>query len=146
MTQETSSDLEARLRQWEQIPYWAHLGIKVVEGRKAYAKLSMVFSDAMRSRNPELMHGGALASLVDAAVGAAVATLQEPDDPTWGGQATLDINVSFLSAVRGGTVYAEGTLIRYSRTVCFGDVDVRDDAGQLVAKGRATYMIVRRQA
>lgn len=144
MTRDATAELEARLRRWEEIPYWAHLGIKIVEVRKGYAKLRMAFTDPLRSRDPERLHGGALASLVDAAVGAAVATLQEPDDPTWVGQATIELNVSFLSAARGTAVVAEGVLLRHSRTLCFGDVDVRDETGQLVAKGRATYLIVRR--
>lgn len=131
MAEDPASDLLTWLRKWEQIPYWEHLGIKVVKGRKGYAKLSLAFTDRLRRRNPALMHGGALASLVDAAVGAAVATLRESDDTGWSGQATLDLNISFLSAVHG-------------RTVCFSDVDIRDEAGRLVAKGHATYLIVRR--
>jgi acyl-CoA thioesterase len=146
MVQDAASALETRLKQWEQIAFWRHLGIKVVQVRPGYARLSMPFSDPLRSRDPERIHGGAIATLVDASVGAAVATLQQPDDPTWAGQATTDLNVSFLSAARGGTIFGEATIIRQSRTLCFGDVDIRDEAGELLAKGRATYVIIRRPA
>ena len=37
---------------------------------------------------------------------------------------------------------AEGMLLRRGRTVAFGEVRVTDDAGALVAVGRATYLIL----
>jgi uncharacterized protein (TIGR00369 family) len=145
MTPDAAADLQTRLKEWEQIAFWRHLGITVVEVRPGFARLKMPFSDQLRSRDPERLHGGAIASIVDAATGAAVATLRDLDDPTWAGQATIDLNVTYVGAARGAFVTADGTIIRHSRTFCFGDVEVRDESGELVAKGRATYMIIRRR-
>jgi uncharacterized protein (TIGR00369 family) len=145
MTQDATPDLQSRLKEWEQIAFWRHLGITVAEVRPGFARLHMPFSDQLRSRDPERLHGGAIASLVDATVGAAVSTLRDPNDESWLAQATTDLNVSYLNPARGPTVIGEATIIKHSRTLCFGDVDIRDESGELVAKGRATYMIIRRR-
>jgi len=87
------------------------------------------------------VHGGVLATLVDAAVGGALGTY---GSAAAGGvdQATLDLNVSFVGAARGDAVFAEGKILRRGRTIAFGETRVTDSAGTLVAVGRATYMII----
>jgi uncharacterized protein (TIGR00369 family) len=57
-------------------------------------------------------------------------------------QATLDVNVSFVGAARGDTIFAEGKILRRGRTIAFGETRVTDSTGTLVAVGRATYMII----
>jgi len=91
------------------------------------------------------MHGGAIASLIDSAAGAAVLTLHEDDDPTWAGIATLDMNVSYLNPAMTEVV-AEATVLRASRTLVFVTVDVRDREGTLLAAGRCTYAIARKSS
>ena len=86
---------------------------------------------------------GAIGSLIDAAAGAATATLRREDDETWSGQATTDLNVTFLNAATSD-VTAEGRVLRSGRSVAFVQVDVRDTEGKAIAVGRATYMIIRR--
>lgn len=99
---------------------------------------------ALGTRRADVMHGGAVASLIDAAAGAAVLTLREEGDGTWTGQATLDMNVTFLNAATTDIV-AEATVLRHTRSLAFVAIDVRDDQGALAAVGRATYSIMRSQ-
>jgi uncharacterized protein (TIGR00369 family) len=128
------------------VAYWSTLGI-VVEGAEAPGRvtLRLPMRDALGTRRPDVMHGGAIASLIDAAAGAATATLREPDDETWSGQATLDLNVTFLNAATGDAI-ARTTVLRGSRTLSFVSVEVTDEAGTLLAAGRATYSILRKRA
>ena len=121
--------------------FWQHLGIEVVEVREAWAKLRVNVSDDLRNAPGAPVHGGVYAALVDAAIGCALATVN-PESAGGVGQTTLDLNVSYLAAARGATIFAEGTLLRRGRSVAFGDVRVTDDAGALVAVGRATYLIL----
>ena len=93
-------------------------------------------------------HNGDVAkarSLIDSAAGAATSTVRELDDETWGGQATTDMNVTFLAAATGRIV-AEARVLRSSRSFSFVQVDVRAEDGTLVATGRATYTIIRRRS
>lgn len=125
------------------VAYWSTLGI-VVDGVDdvGRVRLSLPMRTELGTRRPDVMHGGAIASLIDAAAGAAVLTLREDGDQTWTGQATLDMNVTFLNAAVTG-IAAEATVLRSTRTLAFVGVDVRDQAGALLAVGRATYAIMR---
>jgi uncharacterized protein (TIGR00369 family) len=129
----------------ESVAYWQTLGITVDQAERGHVHLRLAMREALGTRRPEVMHGGAIASLIDAAAGAATSTLQEPDDDTWSGQATTDMNATFLSAATGDVV-AEGTVLRSSRSFSFVGVEVRSEDGTLVAVGRATYTIIRRRS
>src|SRR4030095_13674705 len=91
------------------------------------------------------VHGGVLATVVDAAVGGALGTY---GSAAAGGvdQATLDLNVTYIAAARGEAIFAEGKIIRRGRSVAFGETRVTDASGTLVAVGRATYMIIQPRA
>lgn len=125
------------------VPYWALLGIELAEVERGRAVARLPMRPALGTRRADVMHGGAIASLIDAASGAAVATLRDPADETWAGHATTDLNVSYLRAVRG-EARAEARVLRAGRSVIFTTIDVRDEAGELAATARATYAIARR--
>ena len=126
-----------------EIRYWGLLGIELVEAERGRVTLRLAMRPQLATRRPDVMHGGALASLVDAASGAVVATLRDPADETWAGHATTDLNISYLRAARG-PVRATGRTLRAGRTAVFVGVEVEDAEGELVAMGRATYAIARR--
>ena len=100
--------------------------------------------DELRNAPGAPVHGGVYATLVDAAVGCALATVNR-ESAGGVGQSTLDLNVTYLARARGDAVFAEGVLLRHGRSVAFGDVKVTDTDGTLVAVGRATYLILPRQ-
>lgn len=128
----------------DSVAYWTTLGIVVDEAERGRVRLRLPMRDALGTRRPDVMHGGAIASLIDAAAGAATSTLRQPDDETWTGQATTDMNVTFLNAATGDVV-AESNVLRSSRSLAFVGVEVRSEDGTLVAAGRATYTIIRRR-
>jgi acyl-CoA thioesterase len=121
--------------------FWATLGIEVVEAGEGWVRLRVLVRDDLRNAPGAPVHGGVLATLVDAAVGGALGTY---GDAASGGvdQTTLDLNVSFVAAARGDALVAEGRILRRGRTIAFGEARVTDAAGTLVAVGRATYMIL----
>ncbi len=127
------------------VAYWATLGI-LVDGVDAVGRvrLSLPMRPELGTRRPDVMHGGAIASLIDAAAGAAVLTLRQDGDESWTGQATLDMNVTFLNAAITG-ITAEANVLRSTRTLAFVAIDVRDEAGALLAVGRTTYAIMRQR-
>ncbi len=126
------------------VAYWATLGIAVDAVHEAgHVTLSLPMRSDLGTRRADVMHGGAIASLIDAAAGAALLTSIEEGDETYRGQATLDLNVTFLNAATTD-VRAEGRILRASRTLAFTSIEVRDAADTLVAVGRATYSVIRR--
>ena len=144
MTSDAESDRLFALIDAAGVAYWQTLGISVESAEVGLVRLRLPMSPALGTRRAEVMHGGAIASLIDAAAGASTATLRREDDETWTGQATLDLNATFLAAATSDVI-AEGKVLRSSRAFSFVSVDVRDEDGTLVATGRATYTIIRKR-
>jgi acyl-CoA thioesterase len=121
--------------------FWRYLGIEVEAAGEGWVKLRVPMRDELRNAAGAPVHGGVLATLVDAAIGGALGTYGVA---AGGGvdQATLDLNVSFVGAARGDALLAEGRIIRRGRTIAFGETRVTDATGTLVALGRATYMLL----
>ena len=140
---DTDAQLLARVQERARTNnYWRYLGVEVLDAAEGYVRLRVPVRDELRNADGAPVHGGVISSLVDAAVGGALSTLHE--FAAGGvGQATLDLNVSFLGAVRGGAVVAEGRILKRGGTIAFGEAELRDEAGELAAKGRVTYMILR---
>jgi uncharacterized protein (TIGR00369 family) len=121
--------------------FWAYLGVQVDDAGEGWVRLRVPVKDGLRNAAGAPVHGGVLSALVDMAVGGALGTTH--DNAAGGvGQATLDLNVSFLAAAGDGDIVAEGRLLRRGRSVAFGEARITDGAGKLVAVGRATYMLL----
>ncbi|HXI91982.1 MAG TPA: PaaI family thioesterase [Blastocatellia bacterium] len=83
-----------------------------------------------------IMHGGAIATLIDTAVAFAILGASEPDARF----TTIEMKVNYLSAVREGRVIADAKLIRDGRRIVVAECDLFDSTGKLAAKGLLTYM------
>ena len=125
--------------------FWRHLGVRVVEAEPGRVRLRVSVRDEIKNAVGAPVHGGVYSALVDMAVGGALGTLHEESEGGVG-QTTLDLNVSYLSGVRDGDIYAEGRILRHGRTIAFGEVTVSDGKGQTLAVGRATYMILAKRS
>lgn len=134
---------EALRQRWEAEPYHRLLGVAVEELGEGYARLRLPFRLENRNRNGPI-HGGAISSLVDMAAVVALDSALDYSDPDLLGHTTIELNVSYLEAATGAAL-AEARLLRLGRTIAVCDIDVRDEAGTPVAKGRATFMLFRRQ-
>lgn len=121
--------------------FWRYLGVQVDDAGEGWVRLRVPVKDGLRNSAGAPVHGGVLGSLVDMAVGGALGTTHE-NAGGGVGQATLDLNVSFLAAPGDGDIVAEGRLLRRGRSIAFGEARITDGAGKLVAVGRATYMLL----
>jgi len=121
--------------------FWRHLGIEVVDATPGWVRLRVPIRDELRNAAGAPVHGGVYSALVDMAVGGALSTMHEASAGGVG-QATLDLNVSFIAGASEGAVFAEGRILRRGRAVAFGEATITDAEGKLVAVGRATYMIL----
>ena len=125
------------------VAYWDLLGIQIIAvHRSGDVELSLEMRPELETRIPGIMHGGAISSLIDSAAGAAVSTTRGEDDDTWQGQATLDLNVTFLKPAKTVAI-ARATILRTTKSLAFVTVDVKGANEELLATGRATYTIIR---
>ena len=84
------------------------------------------------------VHGGAIASVMDAATFWAVF----PQVKDGMGLTTVEIKVNFLAPVREGKLVVKGRCIKIGKTLALGDATIYDAKGNLLAHGTATMMIV----
>lgn len=127
---------------WELHPFWKLLGVEVVDLGPGYSKLRVALN---RRKHGPWPHGGLLSSLVDMSVAMALFTTYGPQDDDVVAHATADLNVTFVDAMQGDELFAEGRIVRRARIAAFGTSEVRDKEGRLIALGRSTYLI-RREA
>ena len=121
-------------------PYEEMLGVTVEDVQEpGHVTLGLSLRPDLGNRNG-VMHGGAIMSLIDAAGADAVRSLQKPGEPL-PSLPTTDLNVTFVNPARG-SVIAIGRVVRRGRSIAFTQVEVRDEAGTVVALGRATYVVV----
>jgi uncharacterized protein (TIGR00369 family) len=142
----TDADLLARVQaRAEANLYWRHLGVTVVDAKPGWVRLRLPVRDVITNAEGAPVHGGVYSALVDMAVGGALGTLNEASEGGVG-QTTLDLNVSYLAGVREGEIFAEGRILRHGRSIAVGEVTISDGAGQTLAVGRATYMILTKRS
>src|SRR5262245_26849229 len=111
------------------------LGIELDSIEPGRARLSL----NVEKRHLQLagvMHGGAIATLIDTAVAFAIVGASEPDARF----TTVEMKVNYLSPIREGRVVADAKLIRDGRRIVVADCDVFDSVGQLAAKGLLTFI------
>jgi uncharacterized protein (TIGR00369 family) len=138
-----SAELLARLQERARTNnYWRSLGIEPLAAGEGWVRLRLPLRPDLRNADDAPLHGGVIFSLIDAAVGGALATLHEASEGGVG-QSSLDGNVSFVGALRGAAAIAEGRIIKRGGTINYGEAEVRDESGNLAAVGRVTYMILR---
>jgi uncharacterized protein (TIGR00369 family) len=84
------------------------------------------------------VHGGAIASVIDAATFWAVF----PQVKDGMGLTTVEIKVNYLAPVQKGKVVAKGRCIKMGRTLALGEAYINSAEGNLIAHGTATMMII----
>jgi acyl-coenzyme A thioesterase 13 len=113
-------------------------GIELVSAGAGRANARLLVSEPVENIAGTL-HGGAIATIVDAVGTIAIVTGDRNGRPG----VTTDLNVSYFSpAPSGRSVVAEAQVLKVGRTLAFVSVDVkREDDGALVAQGRMTKFL-----
>jgi uncharacterized protein (TIGR00369 family) len=113
------------------------LGLRLVSLGDEHAEVELPF-DAGNVTVGEMVHGGAIAALIDVAAVAASWSGVNVDSPPSGG-ATLSASVNYLSPARGETLRASARVTRRGRGVCFSDVSVQGEDQRPVAQAIVAY-------
>ena len=117
-------------------PHASQLGIRVVSLGADEAVLELPFKPELATIG-EVVHGGAIGTLVDTtAMAAAWATDDVPESPAG---STVSLSVNFASAAEGVDLRAEGRVAKRGGRLSFCEVTVTDPEDTVVAHGIATY-------
>ena len=125
----------------KQSPAVLTLGKRVLETdvARGYVKASFIAGDNFINRGGRVF-GGFLAAMLDTLCGHAVRlTHREPDTP----QVTLELKTSFIGRADKGTLIGQGWVRHRGKSIAFAEAELRNEAGELVAKGSATLKVGR---
>ncbi len=138
----TRSDLLAHLHHRDPSPMHQLLGIKVLAFGDGTATLSSMpkpdFENFMGR-----MHGGYIASLIDAALGSAVLTKIAEGVHV----GTVDLNVKFVGKIdtTTGELTITSKVLHAGRSMLTAEAKVADAAGKLYAHGSGTFLVYPKQ-
>jgi uncharacterized protein (TIGR00369 family) len=113
------------------------LGLVVEEIRVDYCRMRLPFKPSLLQAGG-VVHGGAIASLLDSAVVPAIGgTL-----PAGARYSTVDQHVQYIGALVDCDAIAEGWVVRRGRRTVFCESEaVEADTGRLIARSLLTYSV-----
>ena len=113
------------------------LGYETKIWAERYGEVTLAIDDRHDNSHGSV-HGGVFASLLDAAIGHAVAYCPVPGRTRLA--VTISLQTNYLAPARAGVLTASGRVLHVEGRVatCIGEV--RLDDGTLCATGRATFM------
>jgi uncharacterized protein (TIGR00369 family) len=119
-------------------PYGALLGVRLEALEAGRVRVRLPFRPELTTVG-DVVHGGAIASLIDVAATAAVWSGADPATATRG--TTVGLALNFLSAGRGQDLVAAASVIQRGRTICVCEVGVEGADGTAVARALVTYKV-----
>lgn len=119
-------------------PFVGALDLRLEDIGDGTASLRLPYSPE-RTTYGDVVHGGAIAALVDTAV--MVTSWAGAPLPDQMRGATVSLSLEYVDAAHDEDIVASGRVLRRGRTLCFCEVDVTGEDGRTVAKALATYKI-----
>lgn len=116
-----------------QSPFAQHLGLRIDVLEPDVAELVLPFADSLPTMG-DVVHGGAIATLIDTA--GMAAAWSDDARPKAAAGSTVSLSVDYVAAARGCDLRARAEVVRRGGQLCFVDITVRaEDTGDVVAKG-----------
>ena len=113
-------------------PLVGHLGMRLESIGTDEATLVLPFRPELATVD-DIVHGGAIAALIDTA--GMAATWADDAEPESLAGATVTLNVNYTAAARGKELTARALVVRRGRSLIFSEVKVTEPDGRLVATG-----------
>ena len=110
--------------------------LRLEEVRRDYSRMRVPWRDELR-QPAGMMHGGALATLVDTVVVPAIASAYDQVPVMM----TLNLNLSYMSGITESDAIAHGWVTRRGRSIVFCEAVVVDESGNPAVRGALTYKV-----
>lgn len=123
--------------QWRSSPpYYEYLGLKLDALADGASVVRLPFQNQLGNSRGEV-HGGAVASLADAAMSQAVRSTVELGAKV----ATISFSLNYLAPAHGELV-CQGRVVKGGRNIAFAEAEVTDERGAAVCRATATYRLL----
>jgi uncharacterized protein (TIGR00369 family) len=113
-------------------PLVQHLGMRLETIEDGRAELVLPFRPELATMD-DIVHGGAIASLIDTA--GMAASWSDDSEPESLAGSTVTLNVNYVSAARGRDLTATASVVKRGRNMVFSEVRVTEPDGRVVATG-----------
>lgn len=130
---------------WNELDFLIWPGLTLVEARDGHSRMELRVEEHHRGGggSPKTVNGGIISYMFDAMCGAAVSS-------TWDesiiGQATMTLNIQFLSAVNAKEkIFGEARVTRRGGTVAYVEGKVMDDDGEAGASCVGIFKLFKRR-
>ena len=119
-------------------PYFKLLSMKIRDVGIGFSVLEIDLAE--KHLQPfGLVHGGVLASIIDAAAFWALYYAIEDQNA---GATTVDLKLNYLAPAASGKLIAKGRQIKLGKTLGYAEADVTDVNGKILAHGTSTLIIL----
>ena len=135
---QTAAQLRRLRRAISKVPFANLLGIELQEAGRGSATLRLIVREELKQIHG-VMHGGAIASLVDTATAFAIATLLANEERV----TTVNLTINYVRPLKRGTARAHARVLRAGRRLITVSAEVLDDDGSLAATALSTYIKLR---
>lgn len=123
---------------FDHIPFHQYLGLTLAEWGDDRARLRLTLTEQTPTGIGGSVNGGVIATIIDmAAIPAVFSGLREGSLPA----GTADLQVTYLRQAHGEWIDAEAQVIKRGRQLCVVEVNVKNDRGELCARGRVLYAL-----
>jgi uncharacterized protein (TIGR00369 family) len=131
-----TADQEQSVRQaLIRVPYAKLLGIELESIDRGSVVLVLPLHDTLK-QNSGVVHGGAIASLIDTSTALAIITLLSEHERI----TTVDLTISYLRPLVTGRALATAKVLRLGRRIISVKSDVHGTDGSLAATALSTYL------
>lgn len=122
-------------RALDAVPFAKLLGIRLETVGAGHAVLSLPVRDHHK-QNHRVVHGGAIASLIDSSMAFAIIPLLAENERT----TTVDLTIHYLRPLTEGIAKSTARVVRAGRRVIVVSAEVLDHNERLVATAVSTYL------
>lgn len=127
------SEYETLRESFDKSPYAAFLGMKLLDLKRGYAKVSLRVSDDFQNWDKRI-HGGLVSSLIDQAFGCALNTLER-------NYVAVQLSVNFISTpMANDTLISEGRVLHAGTSLGVAQMVVKDSQGKIIATATGTAL------
>jgi acyl-CoA thioesterase len=116
------------------VPFAKLLGIELDDIGSGSATLGLKIRKELK-QNHGVVHGGAIASLIDTATAFAILSVLEPTEKV----TTVDLTISYLRPLTVGRATAVARVLRAGRRLIVVSAEVFDKDGKLASTALSTY-------
>jgi uncharacterized protein (TIGR00369 family) len=118
-------------------PFHGWVGIRLARVEPGESELTLDLEP--HHFNPQkIVHGGIISLMADTAIGVALRSRLRPGLT----HRTAQLNVHFLRSADSGRVVAKGRALHSGKRMGYGEADVMDDAGKVLARASATFIVL----